>query len=160
MFRVWMALAAVGLIGIDQLTKWWAVTALTDNTIVLIPNVFELRLTYNTGAAFSMLEGQTWLLTLLPALVSLVMLCVLFSGTWRQFKLLNAGALLLAAGGIGNLIDRVTAGQVTDFLYFKLIDFPIFNFADCCVVIGAALVLIFLLFFYEEKPKPTAGEPE
>ena len=160
MFRVWMALAAVGLIGIDQLTKWWAVTTLTDNPIVLIPEVFELHLTYNTGAAFSMLEGETWLLTLLPALVSVAVLVVLFWGKWRQYKLINVGGLLLAAGGIGNLIDRVVAGQVTDFLYFKLIDFPIFNFADCCVVIGAALVLIFLLFYYEEKPKSTAGEPQ
>ena len=160
MFRVWMALAAVGLIGIDQLTKWWAVTTLTDNPIVLIPEVFELHLTYNTGAAFSMLEGETWLLTLLPALVSVAVLVVLFWGKWRQYKLINVGGLLLAAGGIGNLIDRVVAGQVTDFLYFKLIDFPIFNFADCCVVIGAALVLIFLLFYYEEKPKSTVGDPQ
>ena len=154
MFRLWMALAAAGMIGLDQLTKRWAVSTLADNTIVLIPNVFELRLTYNTGAAFSMLEGETWLLILLPALVSLVMLTVLFWGKWRKYNLINIGGLMLAAGGIGNLIDRVTAGKVTDFLYFKLIDFPIFNVADCFVVIGAALILIFLLFFYEEKPKP------
>lgn len=153
MFRLWMALAAAGMIGLDQLTKWWAVSALAEKTIVLIPGVFELHLTYNTGAAFSMMEGETWLLILLPALVSLVMLTVLFSGKWRQYVLINIGGLMLASGGIGNLIDRIAAGKVTDFLYFKLIDFPIFNVADCFVVIGAALILIFLLFFYEDKPK-------
>lgn len=158
MFRLWMALAMVGLIGIDQLTKYLAVTGLADGAIPLIPGVFELRLTYNTGAAFSMLQGQTWLLIILPFLVTVMIAAVLFSGKFRYSQWVNIGGTLLVAGGAGNLIDRLLAGRVTDFLYFKLIDFPIFNFADCCVVIGAAMVLIFVLFFYEDGTPKKKGE--
>ncbi len=170
MFRVWMALGIAGLIGIDQLTKYIMIAWLETEgaSFALIPGVFEFELKYNDGAAFSMLEGQNWLLILLPLVVSLVMLGVLFSGKWRGYRLVNIGGVLLVSGGIGNLIDRiVSGGQVTDFLYFKLINFPIFNFADCCVVIGAALILIFLLFCYEDTAKqpikpalPDEGEAE
>ena len=153
MFRLWMALGIVGLIGIDQLTKYWAVSALADGPIPLIPGVFELQLTYNTGAAWNMLDGQTLLLIILPFLVTGVVAVVLFAGKFRTSRWVNIGGTLLVAGGIGNLIDRLLAGRVTDFLYFKLIDFPIFNFADCCVVIGAAMILIFVMFFYEDTKK-------
>ncbi len=153
MFRLWMALGIVGLIGIDQLTKYWAVTGLADGPIPLIPGVFELHLTYNTGAAWNMLDGQTLLLIALPLLVTVVIGVVLFTGKFRYSRWVNIGGTLLVAGGIGNLIDRVIAGRVTDFLYFKLIDFPIFNVADCCVVIGAAMILMFVMFFYEDTKK-------
>lgn len=153
MFRLWIALGMIGLIGVDQLTKFWAASALADSAITVIPGVFELRLTYNTGAAWNMLDGQTLLLIVLPFLVTVLIGTVLFSGKFSYSRWVNIGGTLVVAGGIGNLIDRTIAGRVTDFLYFKLIDFPIFNFADCCVVIGAAMVLIFVLFFYEDTKK-------
>lgn len=82
------------------------------------------------------------------------MLVLLMSGRFRRYPLMNVSGVLIVAGGVGNLIDRIANGYVVDFLYFRLINFPIFNFADCCVVVGAALLLIFFFFFYEEKPKP------
>ena len=62
-----------------------------------------------------------------------------------------AVAVLLAAGALGNLIDRMRYSYVVDFLYFKLIDFPVFNVADCYVTVGAVLLAVLILFVYKEE---------
>lgn len=59
--------------------------------------------------------------------------------------------VLLAAGGLGNFIDRLFLGYVRDFLYFKLIDFPVFNVADSYVTIGLVILIILIMFVYNEK---------
>ena len=59
--------------------------------------------------------------------------------------------VLLAAGGLGNFIDRLFLGYVRDFLYFKLIDFPVFNVADSYVTIGLIILIILIMFVYNEK---------
>ncbi|MEG1994096.1 MAG: signal peptidase II, partial [Oscillospiraceae bacterium] len=69
-----------------------------------------------------------------------------------QNKCLIISLVLIISGGVGNLIDRIRLGFVVDYLDFRLINFPVFNFADCCVVIGTALVLIYV-FFIEPKEK-------
>ena len=63
---------------------------------------------------------------------------------------ITISVVLILSGAIGNLIDRIAYGYVVDFLYFKLINFPIFNVADCYVVIGACLMFLFVLFVYKE----------
>lgn len=150
-----VVLASIGvLIGLDQLFKWLAVVHLKNQPpFVLIPNVFELHYNENPGAAFGILSDHRWVFISITIIVMVFLLVLLLSGRFKKYKLLNASAILIVAGGIGNLIDRIAYGYVVDFLYFKLINFPIFNFADCCVVIGSVMLLIFFFFFYEEKPK-------
>ena len=144
---VYLLLAAV-LVGIDQMTKLWAAEHLEDAGRVLevIPGVFELRYSENTGVAFSLLEGQRWLFIPLTVITSLLIAIVLFRSPLRRRFVFSFSCSLILAGGIGNLIDRVAYGYVIDFLYVKLIDFPIFNFADCCVVVGAILLFAYLIF--------------
>lgn len=69
----------------------------------------------------------------------------------RRFVPLRVCAILLASGAIGNLIDRLARNYVVDFCYFNLIDFPIFNVADCYVVIGCILFGILILFYYKDQ---------
>lgn len=143
---VFLVIAAL-LVGVDQATKLWAAANLQNSeAVVWIPGVFELRYCENRGVAFSMLEGMRWLFIPLTLLVSVLMLVMLFRSPLRKYRTFNTAVILILAGGIGNLIDRVLYGYVIDFLYFKLINFPIFNFADCCVVVGAFLLFFFLLF--------------
>lgn len=147
MKKLWPLLCAAGLVVIDQLIKIWAVATLKDGTVIpWIEGVFELRYCENTGVAFSMLENQRWLFVPLSALVSLLMVFVLLRSPLCQKPLFLISATLILAGGVGNLIDRAVLGYVVDLFYFKLIDFPIFNFADCCVVVGAVLLFVFVLF--------------
>ena len=144
---VYFVLSAV-LVGIDQITKLWAAAQLgsTGKAWELWPGVFEFRYSENTGVAFSLLEGQRWLFIPLTLVTSMVIALMLVRSPMRRRFLFSFPCALILAGGIGNLIDRIAYGFVIDFLYFRLIDFPIFNFADCCVVVGAILLFIHLLF--------------
>ena len=78
------------------------------------------------------------------------LLAVLLSGRFRRHRLATFGGILVVAGGIGNLIDRVFRGYVVDFLQTDFMDFPIFNVADCFVVVGAVLLFVYFVFFYSD----------
>ena len=156
---VYFILAAV-LVGIDQVTKLWASSQLgkAGKVLELWPGVFEFRYSENTGVAFSLLEGQRWLFIPLTLITSVLIAVMLVRSPMRRRFFFSFPCALILAGGIGNLMDRVAYGFVIDFLYVRLIDFPIFNFADCCVVVGAILMFIAVLFGmkkYEEMPLRT-----
>ena len=140
------------LIVADQLTKFWAIAQLKNApAIPVIEGVFEFQYTENRGVAFSMLQGQRWLFIPLTLLVAVGIIVMLLRSPLRRYKMFDITCVLVLAGAVGNLIDRVAYGYVIDFLYFKLIDFPIFNFADCCVVVGAILMFLFVLFGMKEE---------
>ena len=147
MLTVITLISSVLLIAVDQITKLWAAAQLKNgNTIPVIAGVFEFQYTENRGVAFSMLQGQRWLFIPLTMIVAVAVLVVMLRSPLRRYKLFDVICVLVLSGAIGNLIDRIVYGYVIDFLYFKLIDFPIFNFADCCVVIGSILMFFFVLF--------------
>lgn len=151
-------LTSAFFIGIDQVTKYLAVVYLKGQESVPIwPDVFELSYRPNTGVAFSMMEGYRWLFIPVTALVMGLLIVVLARSRMSRHLLFRSSCVLIIAGGIGNLIDRIHLGYVIDFLYFKLIDFPIFNFADCCVVVGAVLLVIYMLFILKEEEGETFG---
>ena len=154
MLQIMILVSAAFLVALDQGTKMLAVEHLTKGAIPLIDGVFELTYVQNTGAAFGLLKNQRWIFMSITAVVMVVLLVVLMSGRFRRYRFANIAGTLILAGGIGNMIDRVAHGYVVDFLYFKLINFPVFNVADCYVVIGAALLLIFFFFFYKEENQP------
>ncbi len=148
-----LAFAAV-LVGLDQLFKWLAQTRLPPRpggTLPLIQDVFHLTYLENRGAAFGIFQGKAFFLIGLTGLILLALAGLILSGRLRSPFLLWAAGLIIG-GGIGNLIDRIFHGYVIDYLDFRLIHFAIFNFADCCVVVGTLLVLIKLVFFDREKP--------
>lgn len=145
-------LSTLFLVVVDQLTKIWAVTQLhlSNRVISIVDGVFELRYAENPGVAFSMLEGQRWIFIPFTVVLAVAIFIMMLRSPLRRYRLFNVTCVLVLAGAIGNLIDRIAYGYVVDFLYFRLIDFPIFNFADCCVVIGAVLLFIFMLFVMKE----------
>ena len=132
-----VALVAVVL---DQVTKAWARTALAGGPVTAVPGYLDLMLVGNTGAAFSIGEGSTWLFVLLA--VGIVVACVAWVARERTMPLALACALgAVWGGGIGNMIDRVASGEVTDFLATTFVDFPVFNVADIFVTCGVVLVM-------------------
>ncbi len=153
---IWITvLSMVTLVGIDQLTKWWAATYLAQvDAIPVIKGVFEFRYCENTGVAFSMFENQQWLFIPLSLLATVAVLVMLFRSQLNRYKTFVVTCILIASGALGNLIDRVLYGYVIDFLYFRLINFPIFNFADCCVTIGGALMFVVFIFLYKDDETP------
>ncbi len=132
---------AACVVALDQVTKAWAREALAAGPMPFIPGVLDLSLVMNTGAAFSIGSGSTWLFVVLAALICVA--CTLWVARDKRMGLPLACALgAVAGGGVGNLIDRVAAGQVTDFFATSFIDFPVFNVADIFVTCGVVLVLL------------------
>jgi len=137
---------------IDRITKYAAFHFLVDRDIELIPGILELHYLENRGAAWGILQNQRWLLIIITVFVLLFLLLIYFKlPVAKRFHLLRFCLVLLAAGALGNLIDRVMNHYVIDFIYFSLIDFPVFNIADCFVCISAVLILYCLLFRYKDE---------
>ncbi len=139
-------------LGVDQGTKWLAQTRLSQvDTIPLVKDVFHLTYTRNTGAAFSILRNQQLLLIVVTsaALLGLALWLARLTAHPGNGALKLSLACILA-GGVGNLIDRVRLNYVIDMLDFRLINYPIFNVADCLVV-GGTLLLGWLVLFRDVK---------
>jgi signal peptidase II len=147
----WLALSAV-VVGLDQLTKHIVLGALEPYVPkVVIPGFFNWNLAFNTGAAFSFLadrEGwQRWLFTALAVVVSTVLI-VWLKRTQRADWRTALPLALVIGGALGNLIDRVRFGRVTDFIqvYYRDWVFPSFNVADSAISVGAVLLIWFGIF--------------
>lgn len=138
-------IAIAALIAVDQLTKFWVLSRLsTVGSMPVIGNFIKFTYAENRGAAFSILQGKRIFLIAVPAVLSLACIVVIISRRIESV-LGNISLALIAAGGIGNLIDRCIRGYVVDFIDFNVIHFAIFNVADSCVTIGVVLFLIFAL---------------
>lgn len=138
------------LVGCDILTKYLITSNMSvGETIPIIDGVFHLTYVKNTGAAFSILTGQRLFLILLPLIIVVALVFYIIVKKPKS-KLLVLSFSMIIAGGISNLIDRISLGYVIDFLDFRIINFPVFNFADICVTLGAGLFIGLLLLSKEE----------
>lgn len=133
----------------DRLSKNWMLNYLEPvNVKPFIDGFMQLHLTHNTGAAFSLGQSNGMVMTAVAAAVTIA---VGAWAVWRhrilpgQLPLEKIGTGLLLGGALGNLFDRFTVGQVTDFLQFTFIDFPIFNVADSLIDVGIGLIFIDLM---------------
>lgn len=154
------AILAVLLVAADQAVKF-AVRANIDlgRSVPFIPYVLDLAYVQNTGAAFSILSRHTWLLTLTSLAVVLVMCRLITKGFFRN-ALGRWAAVLVLAGGVGNLIDRAVFGAVTDMFMTTFIDFPVFNVADCCITVGVPLLFLYILLYVGREEKKDARDAE
>lgn len=140
---MFIAVFLVGLV-LDQLSKWFVHThMLYQQSIPIIKNIFHLTYTRNTGAAWSMLSGHSWLFIILAVFVVGVILYVVRQIP-KEDRLLRGTLGAFAAGALGNMIDRVARGWVVDFFDFRI--FPVFNIADCLIVISVILLIWQILF--------------
>ena len=136
----------------DQYTKYLISCNLVENqTIPLFPGVFDITYVRNTGAAFGIFSGRTWMHSVITA-VLLVVLCV-YAITQRKKvpKLEIVSLALIVGGGLGNLITRLLYRYVIDFFNFYF--WPVFNVADICICIGSLLLVISVLIIEPRKLK-------
>ena len=147
-------LSVLCLTALDQWTKHLAELHLKmKDPVILIPDILELHYLYpeNRGIAFGMFQGSV----LFFAIVSVLFLGVILYAWIRipkeRFYLpLLTIATVLAAGALGNFIDRFFRGYVIDFIYFSLIDFPVFNLADVYVVVSGIFLILFVCTKYRD----------
>ena len=139
------------LVEFDQITKRLAALKLTK-PVVLIDNVLELQYLENKGAAFSLLNNSRIFFLIITAIffVAAVWFFIRLPET-RRYLPLRILTLLIAAGAVGNFIDRLVLSYVRDFIYFSLINFPVFNVADIYITVSGILFVIFILFVYKDQ---------
>ena len=138
------------VVGVDQLTK---VLIYGTTAKSIIGNFLWFKSTLNTGVAFSMFEGKGWIFIIISSLASLAITYLICSKkivTKRSEKICLG---LILGGTIGNLIDRLVFAGVRDFIYFKFIDFAIFNIADAVIVVSVVFFCIFLIIDTFKKEK-------
>lgn len=150
-------LIVAALIVIDLITKKYVYGAcLERQKINIIPGVLSLVPVQNTGASFGMLSGKTFYLTVVSAICAAFLLVFIFYTYKRRNLWLRSALILITAGAIGNIIDRIALGYVRDFIYFELINFAVFNFADSCLTVGTIVLLIYIIFFYGKEEQDAA----
>ncbi len=139
-------------VALDQYTKYLAITHLQGNPISIIEGVFELHYLENRGAAFGLLQNQqTFFLIVGSITLFFVGYLYVRMPKTKHFLWLRVSLISITAGAIGNMIDRVRLQYVVDFLYFELIDFPIFNVADIFATVATFGLIVLLLFYYKEE---------
>ncbi|MCA9981054.1 MAG: signal peptidase II [Anaerolineales bacterium] len=169
---------AVGVLLFDQYTKWLVETNLALGEAVYpiasIDHIFRFVHVYNRGAAFGMLQGGGWLFSLIAIGVSLFITYYVFALKERDI-LLRLALGLMMGGALGNVLDRIRLGHVTDFIHFNLrplvadyplldfqiLNWPVFNVADTAVVTGVVILMVLSFFEQpatEEQEKPLVSQ--
>lgn len=146
-------LVVILLIALDQATKYLAVIKLKGrDAFSLIPHVLEFKYLENRGAAFGMLQNQKVFFICMEVLILLIVCYILAKcPAHKKYRLGRICMIGIAAGDVGNMIDRVMQDFVVDFIYFVPINFPIFNVADIYVTLSTIGLVILLLFVYKEQ---------
>ena len=137
-------IVSAAVLAADQLTKLYIISNFDlGEGCGFIKGLIDIVYIHNRGAAWGMLSGKTWFLVAITAVIMAVCLYLLIK-TGKKNKLLFWAICLVLSGGIGNMIDRISrSGNVVDFLHFEFWpQFPVFNVADCAIVIGAGLLIL------------------
>ena len=159
-FYTLLVLFAAAIVALDQWTKRLILAADAAGKLPgkSILGIFHLMHTENTGGAWSLFEGQLWLFVL----VMVLFIAALIVLVWRKVITRPSELWCLTAilgGGIGNMIDRLTTGSVTDMICFDFVNFPVFNVADMFITVGCAALIVFVLVA-DGKKKPKKGESD
>ena len=147
---MWYALLLAACIAGDQLLKYWVVRHLEiGQSAAFLPGLVRLTRLHNTGAAWGSFSGSTALLTAVTAVLLVAVAWLVLKKIIRH-PLGLCAAMLVLGGGIGNMIDRICRGYVVDMFDLEFMDYPIFNLADCFVVVGVILGAVYYLWFYDK----------
>lgn len=147
---MWYALLLAACIAGDQLLKYWVVNHLgIGQSAAFLPGLVRLTRLHNTGAAWGSFSGSTALLTAVTAVLLVAVAWLVLKKVIRH-PLGLCAAMLVLGGGIGNMIDRICRGYVVDMFDLEFMSYPIFNLADCFVVVGVILGAVYYLWFYDK----------
>lgn len=148
-----MLAAIILLTAADQITKLLTIKLIKpQGNIEILKNFLDFSYVENRGAAFGIMQNSRWIFIAITLIVSAGIVYILFFKK-NESRIFKTSLILILSGALGNLIDRIFRGYVVDMIEVTFINYPVFNFADCCVVIGAILFCIYILFVYKETEK-------
>lgn len=152
------ALLVAALVALDQLVKYLVVQNIPlGHHVPFLPYILDLTYVQNTGAAFSLFNEHTWILTLISLVMSVVLAVALVKKFFRH-PLGRVCLSLLLAGAVGNLIDRALQGYVVDMFNVLFMNFAVFNVADICVVVGGIGAALYYLLLWDQLEGPKSRE--
>ena len=138
---------------LDRITKYLAIIYLKDQKpLNIIPNILEFTYLENKGAAFGIFQEKQiffYIITIIVLIIIGLILVKMPSG--NKYLPLELSLSFISGGAIGNFIDRISSSYVVDFIYFKPIDFPVFNVADIFVTLATIWLVILLIFIYKDE---------
>ena len=141
----------IAVVALDQWTKYLVMENIPlHSTVEFLPGFLSWTYSQNTGAAWSMLEGQQWLFVAIFVLLSVLLLLEYFKFRMPFTDLERWLLAAVYAGGLGNVIDRVRLGFVVDMIKTDFMKFPIFNVADCFITCGCICLMLHLAFFNKQ----------
>lgn len=152
---------AAALIAVDQIVKFLVRTYIPlGGSVPFLPHIMDITHFQNTGAAFSLFEEHTWILTVVSAVAAIVLLVLILRKRGLRHPAGRCILALLLAGAVGNLIDRAAFGYVTDMFRTLFMNFAIFNVADICLTVGCVLLILYVIFCYDrlEKSRKEQGK--
>ena len=156
-----LAAVIVLVIGADQFSKWLVVRGMYDGQVSVIPHVLRFTYVENEGMAFGLLADHRWVFLVFSTVAIVGILAYLFVKR-PQSRMFCFSLALIAGGGVGNMIERLAHGYVTDFINPTFVDFYVFNVADSCVTVGCCLLILWLIVdtVREAKAKKLAATGE
>lgn len=150
---VWQMALVIVILLFDQLTKAYILKNVAVGEIFgELPYIADFVYVKNTGAAFSILSNNTWLLSGISVVFVIAVLVYKIIARPKGV-VLNLALALFFAGALGNAIDRIAYGYVVDFISIKWFNFPVFNIADMAIVLGAVVAVIYVIFFDKDGEK-------
>lgn len=153
-FKYYLSFLPILLVFLDQITKYFARRELgaKNRVISIIPKVLSFHYLENRGAVWGIMQGRYGLLTIITfiILMAFIIFMIRIPHEKRYFPLYFV-SVFIVSGAVGNLIDRIGFGFVTDFIYFEIIDFPIFNVADIYVTCSVIALAFLILFYYKDE---------
>ena len=155
---LYLSLFAAGIIAADQFTKYLVVANIPlYGDVPFIPGFLQFTYVQNTGGAWSLFEGMTWLFVAAFAVLTALILWEYFKKPMSFSKFDRWCIAAIYGGGLGNMIDRLRLGYVVDMIETQFIDFPIFNVADCFITCGCIALMVSLFFFCKSQSGISIG---
>lgn len=158
MFVIFAVIAIALMVGVDQVTKYLVLEYLSDNHertdkfVTVVEDVLRFRFEPNTGGVFGFFAEHTVALTIVSIILLIGAVYILATNKSRS-RLVNICIVMMIAGGIGNVIDRIRLGFVVDFIEPTFINFAVFNVADCFITVSAFLLIGYLIYDFIKDVK-------
>lgn len=142
-----LIILGIFIVAIDRVTK----LLLINKEITIIPNFLNFIYTENRGVAFGIASNNTILIVLMNVIILAIIIKFLKDKFSKTNYIIILSLIMILAGGVGNLIDRIAMGYVIDFINVNILNFPVFNVADISITLGVIMIMIILVRSLFEK---------